>query len=128
VQGMGDVVVYEVLSSPYFDNKIFQISHELMRVLHLPTIVLGLIGSIICWFPVKNNKRVGSAQVFNARAIALLIFYNILIHTVGAPFPRCAVPLRPFIYAMAVFALNALWVHGQRFRLTLISSSRKQNV
>ena len=41
-----------------------------------------------------------------ARFISALLIYFTLLHMAGAPFPRYAVPLRPLLYAMAMFTLS----------------------
>jgi hypothetical protein len=42
------------------------------------------------------------------RYISALLIYFTVLHMVGAPFPRYSVPLRPFQYAMALYALQVI--------------------
>ena len=102
IQGSGDAFVYPVSNSPYFQNKFFRITHKWMYVLHYPFVVLALFGCLMAWFPLaKLGLTQGSLLI--ARFCSLLLIYYTLIHMVGAPFPRYSVPLRPFLYGMALF-------------------------
>jgi len=103
VQGMGDVFIYPVERSPYFTRPVFQWTHWLSRMLHAPLVILGLIGSIACWF--LSARLETRSAAFTVKLIAALIIYYQLIHMVGAPFPRYSVPLRPLIYVMAVYTV-----------------------
>jgi len=102
IQGYGDAFVYPVSSSPYFHNTFFRITHRLMFILHYPFVVLALFGCLMVWFPLtKLGLTQGSLLV--ARFCSLLLIYFTVIHVVGAPFPRYSVPLRPYLYGMALF-------------------------
>lgn len=105
VQGMGDVYIYPVERSPYFTKPVFQWTHALSKLLHAPLVVLGLLGSVACWF--LSSRFENQSARFSVRLIASLIIYYQLIHMAGAPFPRYSVPLRPLIYAMAMYFVYA---------------------
>ena len=102
IQGSGDAFVYPVSSSPYFHNTFFRITHRLMYILHYPVIVLALFGCLMVWFPLT---RIGLTQssLLIVRFCSLLLIYYKLIDMAGAPSPRYSVPLRPFLYGMALF-------------------------
>jgi len=107
IQGFGDAFVYPVSSSPYFHNTFFRITHRLMYALHYPFVVIALFGCLMAWSPLT---RIGLSQesLLMARLCSLLLIYYTLIHMVGAPFPRYSVPLRPFLYGMALFTPYSL--------------------
>jgi hypothetical protein len=102
IQGSGDAFVYPVSNSPYFHNTFFRITHGLMYVLHYPLLVLALFACLMAWFPLT---RIGLTHesLLIARFCSLLLVYYTLIHIIGAPFPRYSVPLRPYLYGMALF-------------------------
>lgn len=105
VQGMGDVFIYPVTDSPYFNNNIFQLTHNLMYFLHWPLVCLGLLSGLLVWIP-RFAKELPKHALFVARFTSLLLLYFTLLHMIGAPFPRYSVPLRPFLYGMAVLPLQ----------------------
>lgn len=101
IQGMGDIYVYPVKSSPYFSRPVFQWTHSVAQFLHTPLVILGLLGSITCWF--WSARLETRSAAFCVKLVAAMIIYYQLIHMIGAPFPRYSVPLRPLIYAMAAY-------------------------
>lgn len=107
VQGAGDCFVYPAAASPYFNDWLFYLTHELMYFLHWPLVCLGLLGSVLVWVPCCC-KKLRQPAVFAARLISLMLAYFTLLHMVGAPFPRYAVPLRPFLYGMSMLAVQTL--------------------
>ncbi|MCA9324580.1 glycosyltransferase family 39 protein [Candidatus Saccharibacteria bacterium] len=111
VQGMGDVFVYEVQSSPYFGAPLFQGTHWLMKAIHYPIVVLGMLAAVLVWLP-RWGVSIDGGVLFAARSVSLLLLYYTAMHMVGAPFPRYSVPLQPFLFGMAVFCLvmlRAMW-------------------
>jgi hypothetical protein len=102
IQGQGDAFIYPVSNSPYFHNPLFRVTHRLMYMFHHPLALLALFGCLLAWFPLT---RIGltKGSLLVARFCSLLLMYYTLIHVVGAPFPRYSVPLRPFLYGIALF-------------------------
>jgi hypothetical protein len=116
VQGQGDIFIYAVERSPYFDRPLFAWSHRLMKLLHFPLISLGMLGCVLVWLPAAT-RRIGSEALPVLRFISLLLIYFTALHVVGAPFPRYSIPLRPFIYGMAIFSAAFLWNHIRYFAI-----------
>jgi hypothetical protein len=102
VQGAGDAFVYPVSKSPYFHDPYFRWSHRFMHALHWPMVILAFFGSVMAWLPLS---RIGlkDSTVFPARVASLLLIYYTALHVVGAPFPRYSIPLRPFLFGLALF-------------------------
>ena len=116
IQGSGDAFVYPVSNSPYFHNTFFRITHRLMYVLHYPFVVLALLGCFIAWFPLAKLGLTQSSLLV-ARFCSLLLIYYTLMHMIGAPFTRYSVPLRPYLYGMALFTPYILIRAIQKSRL-----------
>jgi 4-amino-4-deoxy-L-arabinose transferase-like glycosyltransferase len=116
VQGQGDVFIYSVDRSPYYDDPLFVWSHRLMKLLHFPLMGLGTIGCVLVWLPAATRK-IGPEVMPVLRFISLLLIYFTALHVVGAPFPRYSIPLRPFIYGMAIFSTAFLWNHARHFAI-----------
>lgn len=114
VQG-GDVFVYTVSKSPFFSNDMFKWVHCLMHALHRSLVFLGLLGSLMAWLPLSINKM-PERSIYIARFASIFLMYYTIIHMLGAPFPRYAIPLRPFLYGMAMFPLYLVVFWLQRHR------------
>jgi len=108
VAGMGDTFVYPVSKSPYFNDGVFRFTRNLIAWLHLLLVILALIGSLLPWIPAVAEKMAPEPR-FLARSVSLLLIYFTAVHTVGAPFPRYSVPVRPFLYAMSLFGAYRLY-------------------
>jgi hypothetical protein len=108
VQGQGDVFVYPVSKTPYWDHAIFRVSHRLMRIVHEPLVLLGLFGCVMAWLPLLP-RFIGPVGAATARFTSLLLAYYTALHMIGFPEPRYAIPLRPFLYGMSLFAVGQIW-------------------
>ena len=108
VQGMGDAFIYPVVTTPYAYLPHFKMSHHLMRWLHWPLVIFGLLGCVVAWLP-RNLTGLNRTSAFIAQALSMLLIYYTLIHIIVAPFPRYSIPLRPFLYGAAMLPLLALW-------------------
>ena len=101
VQGMGDSFIYPVKSTPYASNKAFQLSHQLMRWLHVPITMLAFTGILLIFLPgcrqVMDIRKLRSLQLLATTLLLLTGF-----HMIGTPFPRYALPAYPLLYVMAV--------------------------
>jgi 4-amino-4-deoxy-L-arabinose transferase-like glycosyltransferase len=115
VQGFGDVFVYSVSASPYFTNFFFKGTHRLMHAFHRQIVFLALLGSLFAWLP-PSSTVLPEKMILIARFTSILLFYFTILHMIGAPFPRYSVPLRPFLYGMAMFPFHFLKVHVKSMR------------
>jgi hypothetical protein len=108
VQGHGDIFVYYVSHSPYFENRIFHWTHQLMRIIHGPLVIMSLLGSLLVWI-VPLPPWINENKFFVVRCVGALLLYYTILHMIGVPFPRYSVPLRPFQYGMALFCLYSFF-------------------
>jgi hypothetical protein len=108
IQGLGDVFVYPIHKTPYHSNTFFKWTHHLLYWLHWPMVILCAVGSFIVWLP-GLKKIYPENSLYVARFVSGLLLYFTALHIIGAPFPRYSVPLRPFLYGMAVFCLQIFW-------------------
>lgn len=106
VAGMGDIYIYPVDASPFFSRPLFRGIHALMFGLHWPLMLLGIVGALIAWWRPRWLGLAPSALV-GARVAALVFMTAILLHMVGAPYPRYGIPFRPLAYVLAVAAAAA---------------------
>ncbi len=108
IQGMGDIFLYPVNASPYFDKPHFVVSRYFMYVVHVPLVILALSGSVFAWVK-KNNSFLVAHSLFFMRCISLLLIYFIIVHIIAAPFPRYSIPMLPVIYGMAIYAVLQMY-------------------
>lgn len=99
--GVGDVFVYAVISTPYSYLPHFRLSHAVMKASHGVLVILGLLGVVLVWLP-RSIVALSERAQFTARLVSVLILYYVGLHMIGAPYSRYSVPLRPFIYTMAL--------------------------
>ncbi|MCI5218991.1 MAG: hypothetical protein D3914_07330 [Candidatus Electrothrix sp. LOE2] len=108
VAGAGDVYVYPVTRSPFFDNKLFQGVHVVMHFLHWPLMALAVLGVLIVWFP-SAHRLLPSTSLAVARFLSLIVLYFIFLHMVVTPLPRYATPIRPILFGLAMLTLAMFW-------------------
>lgn len=78
-----------------------------MRWLHWPLIVLCLIECTLVWRRSHGNEPMSSEKRLVQRLLATLVLYYLILHMVGAPYPRYNIPLLPFIFGLAMVPLLA---------------------
>ena len=104
IAGADAIFVYHVDGSPYFELPKFYLSAYYMEKIHGILTVLALMGALIVWLP-RELQRQSADNIFFLRAISLLILYFLAMHMVVAPYPRYSIPMRPVIYAMALYPI-----------------------
>lgn len=104
IAGAEATFVYHVENSPYFRLPRFYMSRYYMEKIHGVLMLLALVGTAIVWLPRRKQRGAGEHVVF-LRALSLLVIYFLLMHVVGAPYPRYSIPMRPVLYGMALYPL-----------------------
>lgn len=104
-QGAGDVFIYPVTKTPFLTNLPLFASHEMMRWLHWPLVILGMAGSVFSWLP-ASTRLLGEKAAWAFRACGTLLIYFVVLHMVGAPFPRYSIPILPVLYLQAAGMLT----------------------
>jgi hypothetical protein len=105
VQGW-DVLVYPVVHSPWYEDWRFMLLRLLSQLAHWPLMLLGLLGAALAWSR-RATHALDAGQLLALRLCSALVGYGVAFHIIVAPFPRYGVPFRPFLYALAMFALAA---------------------
>lgn len=113
IAGQGDAFVYPTLASPYYVNSFFSVMHTLMKSVHAGLVVMSVFGMVLpwlprAWFDLSGYKRLA------LRLLSLLYIYFILVHVVGAPFPRYSIPIRPLTYILAIYCIQIAWQYRHR--------------
>ena len=113
--GAGEHLVFPVDKSPYFDNPLFTTTSQLMKIIHWPLVLLGLLGTIIVWIP-RYIEDYNKEQIFFIRSLSILFIYYTAIHILSFSIPRYTIPLRPLLYTMAFVPIVPLqaWIQRRR--------------
>lgn len=101
IEGWGDIYTYPVYQSPHASDPTFGLVRSLMRGLHAPLGIAGVLGAILVLSP-WARRFWSDGPLWGLRVCAFIFLYAIGVHMVGAPFPRYSVPFRPIQYLMAV--------------------------
>ncbi len=107
IAGADAVCVYPVGNSPYFRLPSFYLSSYYMEKLHGILMALALVGTLLVWLPSRMQPWSGS-PLFFLRALSLFVVYFVVMHSIGAPYPRYSVPMRPVFYGLALYPLFLL--------------------
>ncbi len=107
IQGMGDVFIYPVRTSPYQVSKPFIAVHAIMKQLHVPLNVLALAGILVAWLP-RRTTGISWIAALQVRFCSVVLIYFLLVHIAGTPLPRYAIPIRPLVYGLAIFSIMVM--------------------
>lgn len=100
VAGMGDIYVYPIRYSPYFNVDAFRITHMVMKSAHPVIVVTSLLMLLLVLSP-ATRRHIPEQTRIPLTFCALLLLYFTLLHVVANPLPRYAIPLRPIQILMA---------------------------
>ena len=107
LQGIDEIFIYPIKSSPYYKYDTWKATRKLMKTIHIPLMILAVFGCMLVWLPGRFLNLLPE-QLFFLRLISLLCGYFVAVHAITSPFPRYAIPLRPFFYLMALLSLKLL--------------------
>jgi hypothetical protein len=111
IDGIGDVFVYPIFSSPFRDNALFRAIHQLFYYTHAVVLWLAIFGCVLPWTPIARWLR-PELQIVLRMASALLIFHY-LIHLPFVNVGRYSVPMLPTIFFLTVSSIVVLLELGR---------------
>lgn len=107
VAGFGDVFIYPVSRSPFGADGTLAPIRAVARALHAPLMILGFAGILsgalrprLLALPVDAEPAI--------RGLSIMLLAIIVVHMIGAPFPRYGIPFRWMCYLMAMFPMLRL--------------------
>jgi 4-amino-4-deoxy-L-arabinose transferase-like glycosyltransferase len=103
IAAASDIFIYPVDTSPFLSRPSFQVIHSLMVGLHWPLMVFATLGALLAWVR-PEALGVSGPQATSTRVIALMFLSAIVLHMIGAPYPRYSIPFRPLGFVLAVVA------------------------
>jgi hypothetical protein len=66
--------------------------------------MICLFTMLYVWTGRARRERRGEETLY-LRLVTLVLLYFTVLHMIGTPFPRYSVPLRPFMYGVAMYGL-----------------------
>lgn len=115
-EGWGDIFTYPVLRSPWLNDRVYVVIASLMRGLHAPLMIFGLLGTLVVFLP-RTKFFFGRQRSDALRFIALLHLFAVGVHVIGLPLGRYSVPFRPVSFILAIFLVVWLYRLYQEQRL-----------
>lgn len=105
----GDIYIYPTPVTPYAGHALFKATYLLSYVCYRPLLLLAVLATVLAWLPACRAFWGESLDMM--RLLSLTFLYVIGLHTIGAPFPRYAIPFQPLLYLMAAGLAAAAWRH-----------------
>jgi 4-amino-4-deoxy-L-arabinose transferase-like glycosyltransferase len=107
IDGVGDVFIYPVRSTPFNDNMLFKLVHGAFHYSHYVVLILAAIGAVTVWLLPETAQLAPNKQPV-LRIASLLFVFLYLIHIPFVVSTRYSVPVFPVIYLLAAFAIVGL--------------------
>jgi 4-amino-4-deoxy-L-arabinose transferase-like glycosyltransferase len=104
----GDIYIFPAMTSPYRSESFFIRVHLLAYWIHWPLMLLALGAMFVAGWRPELLTAVPAQQTM-MRFLALTLAYVLVMHMLGAPYPRYGIPFRPLVYLLAVAMLSAAW-------------------
>jgi hypothetical protein len=104
IDGVGDVFVYPIIATPFTSNPVFGLTHDAMRIMQWPIVLLAAVGSILVWLPGCAGFVAESRGLALRAGSLLLIFLTVATIPLNDP-ARFAVPVYPALFLMALVPL-----------------------
>ena len=105
--GTEDIFIYPVDASPFLERPAFRAIRAGMHALHWPLMLLALATALAAC--VRPRWFDGLAEPLTLRALALVALGTIVLHMIGAPYPRYGIPFRPMFYLLALAGIMAVF-------------------
>lgn len=109
LQGQGDIYVYPVEASLYYDSAAAEASRWISWQLHPLLLALALASAVLLGRAARRHELDDTWRV-PALLVGLALYYTALF-TVFTPWPRYGIPLRPALYLLAMFSAARGWAH-----------------
>ena len=122
--GMGDVFIYPVTRSGFNSgNSYLKIIHRIMKRLHWPLVILAFINPLLLGLTLWRKAPIGEEYLSSLPSI-FMILYHAVLFTILFPLPRYTIPLRPYLYLLAIGSLVYLfqWIFHFFYKKSLLNT------
>ena len=114
--GTGGAFIYRVDASPYISRFSFGLTNAVMRFLHWPLMLLGIVGAAAVL--IRPRVIAAVADPASTQLLAWIAVAAIVFHCIGAPYPRYGIPFWPVFYIMGMTLLAAMAFEARQFKTT----------
>lgn len=107
-EGGGDILIYPVTRSPWFERPLFQYVRLAHLLAHWPLMLAAIATMLVAfWRPaaLARDPLRRRGIVLLASGMALMVF----LHMLGLPLPRYNLPFKPLEFALAMAGSAAAW-------------------
>lgn len=105
ITGPSDILIYRVASTPFEDASAFRLFYLASRSAHWPLVLLAMLGATL--FLLRPRLYQASAERRQAVfALSALLVFLVVLHAIGAPYPRYNIPFRPLFFIMGLATLR----------------------
>ena len=105
--GAGDAFIDRLVDSPFYHRTSFKLMHAFMHGLHWPLMLLGIATALAAWL--RPRIFSGKIDLASLRLVSALALAAIVLHMIGAPYPRYGIPFRPLFYLLATTGLMVVF-------------------
>jgi 4-amino-4-deoxy-L-arabinose transferase-like glycosyltransferase len=101
-EGMGDIFLYPVKSTPYFDNVLFKLTRFISYIFHYPILLCFLAYTVMRITRPDFLKKIGFRSFLNLDIMAVTVLYFTFSHALFGPLQRLSIPFRILVYPSGI--------------------------
>lgn len=108
VAGASDILIYKVATSPFDGLPLFRAFYSASRLAHWPMVLLAMLGAVLFLLRPRLYEGSGDRRLALVAVSGLLVFL-VVLHAIGAPYPRYNIPFRPLFFIVGLATLRWLY-------------------
>ena len=101
---VGDVYQYPMTTRGFDTNRWLSAIHRMMKWLHWPIFISSIIGAVLFLIKRSNGSLEDHRRLILIPILMCVYFSGLL--SLMMPLPRYAIPLRPFVYMLALYPMT----------------------
>lgn len=125
-EGMGDIYIYPVKSTPYFDNLLFKLTRSISYLFHYPILLCFLACTVMRLIRPSFLKKIGFGSFLQLDIMAVVVLYITFSHVLITPSQRYSIPFRILVYPAGIaFMIYLTAFAGKYFIKRIPAASNK---
>ena len=102
LEGQGDIFLYPVLGTPYYDNRLFQFTRSLSLFIYYPVVLSTLIYLGLRLLRPAWLDRIGLKDRFRLDLMLGVLVYFTVFHSLLSPYQRYSIPFRILLFPIGL--------------------------